>query len=271
MELEGRVAFVTGMARGQGRAEAVKLAQEGADIIGVDICGRVAGINYPPATQEDLKETIRLVESLGRRILARQVDIRDLPAMEAIAGEGVAEFGRLDIVVANAGVAGGALLWDVTPEQWESTISVVLTGCWHTIKVTVPHMIKAGNGGSIIMTGSAGTLKGAPFLGHYNAAKYGIVGLSSTLANEVGEYRIRVNAIHPYGVDTIMNSPLNEATDFITNPAIAETLGPIFMTALPAELMAPSDIAEVVAFLASDRSRFMTGLQIPIDLGLTGR
>ena len=174
--VEGKVAFITGAARGQGRSHAVRLAQEGADIIAVDICGPIPNIGYPHATPEDLEQTVKEVEALDRRIIATQTDVRDRDGMKRAIDEGVAQLGHLDIVVANAGIC---ILepWDkVTPETWQETIDINLTGVWNTIQLTAPHLVTAG-GGSIILTSSAAGLKGMPFISPYVAAKHGVVGL----------------------------------------------------------------------------------------------
>ena len=197
--LEGRVAFVTGAARGQGRAYAVRLAQEGADVIISDICASVSQtIPYPGATPDDLAETVRLIEAEGRKVLARQVDIRDDAAVRTLVADGVEQFGRLDVLVANAGVLSWGRLWELTDEQWNSVIDVNLTGTWRTLRAVIPAMIEAGNGGSIIIVSSSGGLKATPGNGHYAASKHGLTAMTNTLALELGEYSIRVNSIHPY-------------------------------------------------------------------------
>ncbi|MDA8043650.1 MAG: mycofactocin-coupled SDR family oxidoreductase [Actinomycetota bacterium] len=266
--LDGKVAFITGAARGQGRAHAVRLAAEGADIIAVDICAGVESIKLQPATPDDLDETARLVEKQGRAVVARVADVRDLDGLRAAFEAGVAQLGRVDVVVANAGVLNTAWTWEMTAEQWRSVIDVNLTGAFHTVKVSVPTMIAQGNGGSIIMTSSVAGLYGQPFTASYTAAKHGMVGLARCLANELAEYSIRVNTIHPTGVNTEM---YNEPDLFPLIQTRAETLGPVFMNSLPTERMEPEDVAAVVAFLASDESKYMTGTQIPVDCGKLNR
>jgi SDR family mycofactocin-dependent oxidoreductase len=266
--LSGKVALVTGAARGQGRAHARRLAEEGADIIAADICAPVATVKYASATPEDLAETVRLVQQHDRRIVARELDVRDLPALEQLVADGIAELGRLDIVVANAGIMTAGRLWELTTDQWEQVVGVNLTGVWHTVKATVPAMIEQGSGGSIILTSSVAGLTGQPFVGHYVATKHGIVGLCRTLANELGEYHIRVNSIHPVGVNTEM---IAEPDLFPLIEQRQDTLGPIFMNTLPVDFIEPEDVAGLVAFLASDEARHMTGAQVPIDLGNTNR
>lgn len=266
--LDGKVAFVTGAGRGQGRAEAVRLAQEGVDVIVCDVCAPIEGLHYATSGADDLDETVRLVENEGRKALARAVDVRDLPGLEKLIADAVAAFGHLDIVVANAGILSVGRLWEITPEQWQQMIDVNLTGVWNTIKATVPTMVEQGTGGAIVLTSSIGGLRGIPFTGHYNAAKHGVVGLARTLANELGQYDIRVNSIHPAGVDTTM----------VTEPNLprligehSRTLGPIFMNALPYNYMKTEDLAAVVAFLVSDEGRYMTGVQVPVDFGTLTR
>jgi NAD(P)-dependent dehydrogenase (short-subunit alcohol dehydrogenase family) len=181
--LEGRVAFVTGAARGQGRAHAIRLANDGADIIAIDICGPVSpSITYPLPTTEDLRETVRGVEAAGRKILARQVDIRDSAALRQVVADGVEQFARLDILVANAGVLSWGRLWELSDEQWDAVIDVNLSGTWRTIRATVPAMIEADNGGSIIIVSSSAGLKATPGNGHYAASKHGLVALTNSLA-----------------------------------------------------------------------------------------
>jgi len=266
--LDGKVAFITGAARGQGRAHAVRMASEGASIIAVDICSGFDTIKMQPATPQDLAETVALVEKEGRRIVARQADVRDLEGLQRAFDEGLAELGRLDVVVANAGVINAAWSWEMTAEEWKEVIDVNLTGAFNTAKVSVPTLIRQGEGGSIIMTSSVAGLYGQPFTASYTASKHGMVGLARCLANELAEHSIRVNTIHPTGVETEMYH-VPDLFDYVQSKA--ETLGPVFMNGLPAEVMQPDDVAAVVAFLASDESRYMTGGQVRIDAGKLNR
>ncbi len=266
--LDGKVAFITGAARGQGRAHAVRLASEGADVIAVDICGGFKTIKLRPATPEDLEETARLVEKEGRRGVARQGDVRDLAGLQAIVDEGVDELGRLDVVVGNAGIMNCGWAWEMTSEEWQEVIDVNLTGVFNTCKVAIPTMIRQGEGGSIILTSSVAGLYGQPFTVNYTAAKHGVVGLARCLANELAEHNIRVNSIHPTGVRTAM---YEEPDLFPLIQTRAETLGPVFMNSLPTEAMEPEDIAAVVAFLASDDAKHITGDQVRIDCGKLNR
>jgi SDR family mycofactocin-dependent oxidoreductase len=261
--LAGKVALITGAARGQGRAHAVRLASEGADIIALDNCVTAQTVDYAGPTEEDLAETVRLVEAQDRRILARKGDIRDLPGLEQLVKDGVAEFGRLDIVVANAGICPSNWSWEIPVEQWQETIDVNLTGTFFTMKATIPTLIEQGTGGSIIITSSVAGLRGLPFLAHYAASKHGVVGMAKSIANEVGQYNIRVNTVHPHGVMTGMQ-PARMGELIQENAA---TLGPIFMGTLPDFISQPEDIAAAVAFLASDDARHITGVQLPVDLG----
>jgi SDR family mycofactocin-dependent oxidoreductase len=261
--LEGKVAFITGAARGQGRAHAVRLAEEGADIIAVDVNRDAESTAYPGPRADDLAETVRLVEALDRRILAREADVRDFEALSAVVEAGVAEFGRLDIVVANAGICSANLSWEIPIEQWQETIDTNLTGVFLTAKATVPILIEQGTGGSIIITSSVAGLRGLPFLGHYAASKHGVVGLARTMANELGQHNIRVNTLHPHGVATGMTVPDMQPL----MAQYASTLGPIFMQTLPDQVSQPEDMAAAVAWLASDDARHVTGVQLPVDLG----
>jgi len=268
--LEGKVAFITGAARGQGRAHALRLASEGADLALSDIGGPVAENMVRPTEPEDLDETVRQVEALGlgTKVISRKVDVRDLPALEAFAAETVAALGRLDIVVANAGILAWAMLEDTTAEQWQAVLDTNLTGTFFTVKATAPLIIRQGEGGSIILISSSAGLKGQPFTLGYTAAKHGVTGLAKALANELGEYDIRVNSIHPAGVLTAMGD-VPGLMELIS--AKATTLGPIFMNTLPHEMMEPKEISATVAWLASDDSRMVTGTQIRVDLGTCNR
>jgi SDR family mycofactocin-dependent oxidoreductase len=266
--LSGRVAFITGAARGQGRSHAVRLAEEGADVVISDICARVETNGVAAATPEDLAETVRLVEKTGQRVISREADVRDLGALESLAEQAVSELGGIDVVVANAGILSWGNAWELSTEAWNELIAINLTGVFHTIRATVPHMIAAKKGGSIILTSSSAGLKGQPFTLAYTAAKHGVVGITRGLANELGEYDIRVNSIHPAGVETEM---MNVNGLFQMIQAKATTLGPVFMNTLPHQSMKPEAVSAVVAFLASDEARYLTGAQIPVDLGTLNR
>jgi SDR family mycofactocin-dependent oxidoreductase len=265
--VEGKVAFITGAARGQGRSHAIRLAEEGADIIAVDICRDYPTVGYSMATAADLAETVKAVEALDRRIVASQADVRDFGALKAAVEGGVAQLGRLDVVCANAGICT-VQPWDqVTPAVWQDTLDTNLTGVWNTIVAAAPHLIAAG-GGSIICTSSTAGIKGLPFLAPYVAAKHGVVGIARTMANELARHHIRVNTVHPTGVDTPMAAGLGGLEPLIGSDA---NLGPIFMNTLPVESVDARDISNAVLFLASDESRYVTGLEFTVDAGNTIR
>jgi (+)-trans-carveol dehydrogenase len=270
--VEGKVAFVTGAARGQGRSHAIRLAEEGADIIAVDLCRQMETVPYPMATPEDLAETVKEVESLDRRIVATQADVRDAGALRAAVDQGVAELGRLDVVCANAGIFSFSTE-ELTGEMWREMIDVNLTGVWHTAKAAVPHIIEGGRGGSIIMTSSTAGLMGFPNFAHYVSAKHGVVGLMRTLALELAPHSIRVNSIHPTSVDTGMIH--NKATYDLFAPDLdnptRDQVGERFqaLNALPIKWVEPRDISNAVLFLASDEARYVTGVTLPVDAGST--
>ncbi|NEW39878.1 mycofactocin-coupled SDR family oxidoreductase [Nocardia cyriacigeorgica] len=264
---EDRVVVITGAARGQGRAEAIRFAEEGADIIAIDACTQFESTPYAGATAADLEETVRSVEKTGRRVVARTADVRDFAALSQAVSEGIEQFGRLDVVVANAGICSVGLSWEITAEQWRETVDVNLTGVFHTAKATVPYLIEQGTGGAIVFTSSVAGLKGVPFTGHYVATKHGITGLAKTMANELGAHRIRVNTVHPAGVETGMDmramGPLLDQ--------YAATLSPMYMNTLPDTISQPEDIAATVAWICSDDARHVTGTQIPVDMGNLNR
>ena len=269
--VQGKVAFITGAARGQGRSHAIRLAEEGADIIAVDIAGPVPSVSaYPLATEEDLAETVRQVEALDRRIVARKADVRDAAALRAALDEGVAQFGRVDIVVANAGIYQPVPTLEMNDAAWQETIAINLTGVWNTVQASLPHLI-AGGGGSVILTSSVLGLRGAANSIHYSAAKHGVVGIMRSVAGEFGGHRIRVNSIHPTLVNTIMVQ--NEQTWAMFDPANPQpsrkSAEPVFQTinTLPVPWVEPVDISNAVLFLASDESRYITGVTLPVDAG----
>ena len=264
--LAGRVAYVTGAARGQGRSHCVRLARAGADVVAIDACGPVAEHNgYPPAEPADLAETVNLVEGEGRKIRAEQVDIRDLAGQQRVVSDAIEQFGRLDIVVANAGVLNWGRLWEISPQQFQDVVDINLTGLWNTIKAAVPAMIDAGNGGSIIAISSAAGVKAVPGCGHYCASKFGVVGLTNSLAVELGEFGIRVNSVHPYGTDTPMGNDASMWQMFADHPNFIHSFSP---GALPTDsLAAPDLVSDIVVWLASDASSLLTAAQIPADKG----
>jgi SDR family mycofactocin-dependent oxidoreductase len=263
--LDGRVAFITGGARGQGRAEAIRLAQDGADIITVDICRQLQSVGYQMSTRDDLDETVRLVEALGRRIVAHEADVRDADAMQRAVDDGISTLGPVTIVVANAGIGPGGFA--SAEQQWDDVIGVNLTGVWNTGRVTIPAMIEQGNGGSIILTSSTGGLVGAPsnvpgMLG-YTAAKHGVIGLMRAWANYLAPHSIRVNSVAPTTVRTPMANNGDVSTIIRHVPELANSL----MNALPVEAVEAIDVANAVAWLASDEARYITGTVLPVDAG----
>lgn len=272
--LDGKVAFVTGAARGQGRSHALRMAQEGADIIAVDIESQIDTVPYAMSTAADMAETVKQIEALDRRIVASQADVRDFGALKAALDDGVAKLGKLDIVSANAGIFSFGTLDVLSEEQFDDMTDVNLKGVWHTAKAAMPHL-KANKGGSMILTSSTAGIVGFPNVGHYVAAKHGVVGLMKTLALELAPEFIRVNSVHPTTVNTDMIQ--NAATYALFAPDLPEkertkeVLAPRFQTmnALPIPWVEAVDISNAVLWLASDESRYVTGLQMTVDAGWT--
>ncbi len=274
--LAGRVAVITGAARGQGRSHAVRLAEEGADIVLIDACSDHATVPYLMPTSDDLAETARLVEATGRRALSAVVDVRDLAGLTAAVDAAVGKLGRLDIVLANAGVTSYVAGAAMSDDQWTEMIDINLTGAWRTYRACIGHVQAGRRGGSIVFTSSVAGLRGIPNAAHYGAAKHGLVGLMRVLALEHGPERIRVNTIHPTTVDTGMVQ--NDATIelFLPNPdrprtreafeRVARTLN-----VLPVPWVQPEAVSDLVAFLASDEAQYITGSAIPVDAGMTAR
>jgi SDR family mycofactocin-dependent oxidoreductase len=263
--LDGRIAFVTGAARGQGRAHAVRLAREGADVVAVDLCAPIATVPYALASPDDLAETVSLVEAEGRRIVARAADVRDAAALTDVLAEAASELGPVDIVVANAGIAPMGPIAD--EGEWADVIDVNLTGTYNTVRLALPAMIDAGRGGSIVLISSVAGLKGSggnsPGMLAYTAAKHGVIGLVQAWANYLAPHNIRVNGVAPTGVRTPM--VMNDAL-----PAYA-ALHPEFLSAkgnaLPVDLVEADDVANAVAWLVSDEARYVTGTVLPVDAG----
>lgn len=261
----GKVALVTGAARGQGRSHALALAAEGADVIALDICEDYKVTDYAGATEDDLAETARGVEKLGRRAVATKVDVRDLDALRDAVDAAVAELGRLDVVAVNAGICVLTAWDEVTPQIWQDTLDTNLTGAWHTMLATVPHLIEAG-GGSIVCTGSTCGVRGVPFFAPYVAAKHGLVGIARTMANELAEHSIRVNVVHPTGVVTELTNGLGRIGELISaHPKLGQT----FQNALPVERLDAVDVTRAVLFLAADEARYITGTELVVDAGNT--
>lgn len=273
--LDGKVALVTGAARGQGRSHARRLAEEGADIIAIDACATPGWLSYPLASEADLAQTVKEVEAAGtgRRIVARRADVRDLGAVRAALDEGVAELGgRLDIVCANAGIISQPVAtWEIDLDQWRELIDVTLTGVFVTIKAAVPHMIAAGNGGSITLTSSGAALISGGGFADYKAAKSGVLSLTRTLACELAEHFIRVNAICPTAVDTpmIQNETLYRSfRPDLPNPGREDVkAGFQTMNLLPIPWVDAADVSNAIVWLASDAARYITGVTLPVDAG----
>lgn len=274
MTLDGKVAFITGVARGQGRSHAVRLAEEGADIIGLDICADIPSNSYPLASRDDLDETISMVEKKGRRMIASVADVRDFFQVRDALDAGVRELGRLDIVCANAGIApmtGRKPSIEEDLEHWVDVVAVNMTGAFHTAKASVPHLIAGERGGVIIFTSSTAGIRG--FAGEagaglgYSASKHGLVGLMRSLANYLAPHRIRVNTVHPTAVRTMM----------VLNPGVLEWLkqhpggASHLQNPMPVEMLEPEDVSAAIAFLASDEAKWITGVTLPVDAGFTNK
>ena len=263
----GKVALVTGGARGQGRADALRLAQEGADVIIVDVCAPLPSVPYDSATPGDLAETVALIEKTGRGVISAIVDVRDLEKLREVVDAAVAELGRLDVIVANAGICVPKPWDQVTPRIYEDTISTNVTGTWNTVMVGAPHLVKAG-GGSVILISSAAGLKVQPFMVPYTTSKFAVRGMAKAFAAELGKYGIRVNSVHPTGVNTPMGTGDMRAE---LDAAIAgyDRLGAMFVNMLPVEGTEPEDVADTVLFLASDESKYITAHELAPDAGVT--
>jgi (+)-trans-carveol dehydrogenase len=269
--LEGKVAFITGAARGQGRSHAVRLAEEGADIIAVDVCKQVETVPYPTATPDDLAETVRQVEVLDRRIVAAEVDVRDLPGLTRAVEDSVGQLGRLDIVLANAGISAPAPTLEMDEEAWQTMIDVNLTGVWKTLRASVPHIIRGGRGGAVVITSSLAAIHSNPNTAHYAAAKAGLVMLAKVMAKELAPKNIRVNTIHPTTVATDM--VLNEPTyrlfrPDLDNPSRADfEQAALTLNKLPVPALESIDITNAVLYLVSDDGRYVTGTTHVVDAG----
>lgn len=269
--MNGKVVFITGAARGQGRSHAVRLAAEGAQIVGVDICKEIGTTHYTLATSDDLKETARLVEEQGQKIITRSADVRILSQLEAVVGEAVEVFGHIDVLCVNAGIGSLGLTWELTEQQWRDMIDVNLTGAWMTVRAAVPHMIRANRGGSIIFTNSVAGLLGRTNMAHYAASKHGLVGLMRSLANELAPYYIRVNSVHPGNVDTDMVQ--NDTGRRLLLPDVPNPTREQFaeaaakLNAIPVPWVDSVDVSNAVLWLASEESRFVTGATLPVDAG----
>jgi SDR family mycofactocin-dependent oxidoreductase len=273
-KLDGKVAFISGVARGQGRSHAIRLAREGADIIGIDICADIPANHYPMASRAELDETIGLVEQAGGKMLGTVADVRDFHQIKSAMDAGVEHFGRLDIVLANAGIAPVAfreLSIEEELDQWRAAVGVNLDGAYHVAWAAIPHLLAGNRGGSIVFTSSTAGLRGfggvqGGGLG-YAASKHGIVGLMRTLANALAPANIRVNTVHPTAVNTMM----------AVNPAMTEFLdnypgsGQHLQNPLPVEMLEPEDISAAIAYLVSDEGKYVTGVTFPVDAGFCNK
>jgi SDR family mycofactocin-dependent oxidoreductase len=270
--VDGKVAFITGAARGQGRSHSIRLAEEGASIVAVDLCANIEAVPYPLASEEELQETAELVRAAGGAVLTLQADVRRFDQLKAAVAAGIAEFGHIDIVLANAGIAtmGADLTAEEEEAAWDAVLDVNLKGVWNTVRACIPPMIERGKGGAIVLTSSTAGLKGLSSpgsFGHegYGASKHGVVGLMRQFAVELSAAQIRVNTVHPTGVDTMM----------INNAAMEKFLSDFpdavssITNLLPVEVLQPRDISDAILFLVSDLARYITGVTLPVDAGFT--
>lgn len=266
--VEGKVALITGAARGQGRSHAVRLAEEGADVVITDVCHDISDeLRYTLATKEQLEETAELVRATGRRCVAVQADVRSVAEVRAAVDAATTEFGRLDVVVANAGIMTIGRAWELSEEAWDVVVDVNLKGAWNTARAAIPGMIEAAAGGSIIITSSAAGIRGHVPYAHYVASKHGVVGLMKALSNELAPHRIRVNTVHPTGVsDTgiTVGEPIEQL-------AAREPLFALAAMNPLAPFVEPRDVSNAVLFLASEEARYVTGLQFTVDAGSTNK
>jgi SDR family mycofactocin-dependent oxidoreductase len=264
--LDGAVVVVTGAGRGQGRNHCVRLAEAGASVIAIDVCAPIEGVDYPMATTEDLAETARLVESAGGRATTFVADVRDLKAMVEAIDAGVAALGGLDGIVANAGICAVGSTTEFSPALFQTVIDVNLVGAWNTCRAAIPHLLDGG--GSIVLISSSSGIKAMPFFGAYSAAKHGLVGLMQSIGLELAESSIRVNTVHPTGVDTEMTRGLGALGPLLERQP---SLGPVFMNALPMATVTPDDVSNAVLFLLSEDAAAVTGLTMTVDAGITLR
>ncbi|GAA3718545.1 mycofactocin-coupled SDR family oxidoreductase [Gordonia hankookensis] len=270
-KLANKVAFITGAARGQGRSHAIRLAEEGADIIAVDVTEQVSTVPYDTARPGDMEQTVKEVEALDRRIIAAAVDVRDLAGLQKAAADGMAALGRIDIVLANAGINTMAPTLEMDEEMWDTMIDINLTGAWKTVRAAVPHIVEGGRGGSVVLTSSLASLVANENIAHYTAAKHGLVGLMRVLAKELGPQSIRVNTVHPTTVATEM--VLNDATYRLFRPDLPTPTREDYevaareMNRLPVPALDPVDISNAIVYLVSDDGRYVTGTTQVIDAG----
>ena len=274
--LDGKVAFISGIARGQGRSHALRLASEGADIIGIDICHDIASMDYPNATPADLAETTKLIEQLDRRVITSEADVRDAGAVRHAIDAGVAELGRLDIVLSNAGIVRLHADSDDQEQLWQDIVGTNLTGGFHVVNAAVPHLIAGGRGGSIVITGSTAGVRPVanPGIGAlaYTASKWGLVGVCKQLAATLAEHSIRVNIVHPTGVASgmTMNAAMAELAEQAMAGGGANGMAAM-QNAMPVQILQSSDISDAIAFLVSDQAKWITGVSLPVDAGFSVR
>jgi (+)-trans-carveol dehydrogenase len=268
--LEGKVALITGAARGQGRSHALALAREGADIFGVDMCAQVDSVAYPLSTTDDLAQTATLVTGTGRRIETYVGDVRSSADMRAATEQAVSTFGKIDIVVANAGIWTPGSVWEMDDQTWQDMIDINLTGVFNTVRFAIPQMMERKSGSLVLISSTCG-VKALGWMPHYNAAKHGVMGLTRSLALDLGPYFVRANAILPSTVNTpmIMNEPSYKIyRPDLENPTREEAMSGFYAhNAMPMPYVEPEDVSEAVLFLASDASRYITGIGLPVDLG----
>jgi SDR family mycofactocin-dependent oxidoreductase len=265
--LDGKVGFVTGAGHGQGRAHAIRMAEEGADVILCDICAPIPQVENPMASVEELEETARLVEKAGRRAVHGIADVRDLAAVQAVVGQGIEEFGSVDAVSANAGIWHPRSFVDIEQDEYDAIMDTNVRGVWNTCKAVVPSMIASGNGGAIVITSSAAGLRGQAPWAHYVASKHAVVGLMRSLANELAKYSIRLNTVHPTGVETFMGQQPSVAVVAASDPLFGMSAANM----LPIKVLQPEDISNAVVWLLSDQAKWITGVTLPVDAGNTNK
>ncbi len=271
--VEGKVAFVTGIGLGQGRAHAVRLAEEGAMVVGIDATEDYACIPYPMATEDDVDETVRMVEEAGGRIMFRKADVRVRSQLEAVVAEAYADLGGIDIVVANAGICPASnSFWDIPADRWDTVFDVDCKGVWNTVSAAAPRMIDSGRSGSIVMTSSLLGMRAGANLADYSSAKHAVIGLMRSCSAELAPHMIRVNAVCPNSVNTNM---INNDAIFrlfrpdLENPTREDTVqGFMAIQALPIPWLEPEDIANAVLWFASEESRYVTGVYMPVGAAI---
>ncbi|NMO03702.1 mycofactocin-coupled SDR family oxidoreductase [Gordonia sp. TBRC 11910] len=271
--LDGKVAFITGVARGQGRSHAIRLAQEGASIIGMDICAQIPSVFYPMATREDLAETERLVKEVGGQIVTSIGDVRNREDIQAALTAGIEQFGHVDTVIPNAGIMP-VIGPGEQPQAWFDAVDVMLTGVWQVLDVVVPILIEQGRGGTITITSSAAGLRSIglntlPGQAGYSAAKHGVVGLMRLYSKQLAKHMIRVNTVHPTGVNTPMVANAEYGEFVMSHPEVAAD--DAYKNPMPVELIEAVDISNAILFLASDEARYVTGITMPVDAGYNNR